>query len=544
MQLELLKNGTWQSAGAVAKEFEKITITPAPDAERIQLKINIPIIDIQSYWIPENRIPENRIPWNIETKSSAQRNFPFIAFFNSEQQNRCSVGLSNLKDDTVIRAKMNQESCNYEITIDIAVNSKTKPFQIIINRRNQPWTKCLNDWRKALKMPLPDFPVAAWQPVFCSWYAVHAAVTQPWLEQNAKLAAELGFGTLIVDDGWCFDEMKRVAPSTIGNWYEMIGDWEMSTQKFPDFTTHVERVRALGLNYMLWVTPILIGAKSKLYQEIKDCVSADYHEGCYRFDPIHEDAGKLIIEKISRLMKDYPLDGLKIDFLDDVPTNPERPRGQETHNFIAALSKAIRAHKDDALIEFRQSYATIGMLPFATQFRAGDVPFDFMDNFHRLAQIRVSVGDGVPVHADPAYWHPNETPENISRHLIASLLGVPMLSMDLAKISKTEKTIISNWLKFYQKHLDTFKNGQWDVKYRNGAVSWVTVFSRNELIVFMNDTWGFAEALRDFDDFKGEIIFLNLSAENMRFLAFEGYDCLGNSTEKNIPSGGFGYFRH
>lgn len=542
MQLELLKNGIWESVGAIVEALEAITITPALDEKEIQLKITVPIVDIQSYWIPGNRTPENRIPWNIEAKSSAQQNFPFISFLNSAQQNRCSIGLGNLKNDTLIYAKMNQEKCHYELTITIAVTPETQPFQVIVNRRDQPWTQCLDDWRKALKMPLLTFPEAAWQPVFCSWYAVHAAVTQSWVEQNATLAAELGFGTLIIDDGWCFDEMKRVTPTALTNWYEMIGDWELSTQKFPDFVNHVRRVRALGLNYMLWVTPILIGAKSKLYQEIKDFVSGDYHEGCYCFDPLHEAAGQVIIGKISRLMKDYQLDGLKIDFLDYVPTNPEQPRGLETHKFIAALSAAIRAHKSDALIEFRQSYATIGMLPFATQFRAGDVPFDFIDNFQRLAQIRISIGDRVPIHADPAYWHPNETPENISRHLIASLVGVPMVSMDLNKITKSEKTIIVGWLAFYQKHLETFKNGRWNIKYHNGAVSWITVSDCRELIVFVNDTWKLNEALDGFKDFAGSIIVLNLTAENMGVTAFEGYDCLGNSTGSNVPSGGLAYF--
>ncbi len=542
MQIERLKNGIWESAGAITEAFEAISLTPALDEKRVKLRINIPIIDIQSYWIPKNRTPENRIPWVIESQSSAQCNFPFLAFLNSAQQNRCSIGLSNLKDDTLITAKMNQEKCQYEITITIAVTPETVPFEVVVNRRDQPWTRCLGDWRETLKLPLPTFPEAAWQPVFCSWYAVHAAVTQSWVEQNAQLASELGFGTLIIDDGWCFDEMKRVTPTTLTDWYELIGDWELSTQKFPDFANHVQRVRALGLNYMLWVTPILIGAKSKLYQEIKDSVSGDYHEGCYCFDPQHEAAGQVVIEKISRLMKDYYLDGLKIDFLDSVPTNPEQPRGQETHKFIAALSAAIRAHKSDALIEFRQSYATIGMLPFATQFRAGDVPFDFIDNFQRLAQIRMSLGDRVPVHADPAYWHPNETPENISRHLMASLVGVPMVSMDLNKLTKPEKTIITSWLAFYQKHLDTFKNGRWDINYHNGAVSWITVSTGKELVVFINDTWRLSEALDGFSDFRGPIILLNLTAEAMSSSALEGYDCLGNSTGKKISSGGLAYF--
>ena len=62
---------------------------------------------------------------------------------------------------------------------------------------------------------LPEFPEGAWEPVFCTWYAVHAAVTQDWVEKNAEVASRLGFRTLIIDDGWCFDVMKRVSPETI-----------------------------------------------------------------------------------------------------------------------------------------------------------------------------------------------------------------------------------------------------------------------------------------------------------------------------------------
>ena len=60
----------------------------------------------------------------------------------------------------------------------------------------------------------PSYPDDAWMPVYCTWYAVHAAVEKQWLEEHVDTAAAMGFGTFIVDDGWCFDDMKRVTPQT------------------------------------------------------------------------------------------------------------------------------------------------------------------------------------------------------------------------------------------------------------------------------------------------------------------------------------------
>ncbi len=532
MQLELWKDGARVSASAVASEFEIITITPQ-ESGIAELHLDIPIIDLQGYWIPDNRAPLARIPWVIEADSAAQRNFPWISFFNTSQENRISVGLDCLYSDVKMVARMNQESCNYQLTIKVVVDKPGRSFRVIVNRRRQPWTRCLQDWREALKLPAVQYPAGAWEPVFCTWYAVHAAVTRDWVEQTAAEAAKLGFGTYIIDDGWCFDDMKRVSPETIGTWYEMIGDWEVSSKKFPDFVEHVKRVQGMGLSYMLWVTPFLIGVKSRLFQQIKDCVFPRYAEGCHTFDTANIEAGKIIIGKLAALMENYPLDGLKIDFLDYVFPNVDAPRSEITRKFIQELTDAVRAPKADALIEFRQSYATVGMLPYGTQFRAGDVPFDFVDNFQRLAQIRVSIGDGAPVHADPVYWHPRETEANISRHMIASLLGVPMLSMDLNTVSEKQKGIIAHWLGLYKRHFDTFTTGKWEIRFGAAGVDWAAVSGEKSRIVILANHHCLSEAAA-----AGNYV-LNLTAEELSLPDAEAYDCLGNRCGAKAVSGGY-----
>ncbi|MBP3394633.1 MAG: alpha-galactosidase [Lentisphaeria bacterium] len=518
--------------------YGKLAVKVPGHSGIMQMRFSVPILDMHGYWVPESRTPSTKIVWVIESKSAGQRAFPFIAFFNSRQINRLSAGLTNLTDDARILAKMNQEKCTYDITIEVALGKDSQDFELVIDQRPQVWTDSLADWRKALALPLPEFPEGAWEPVFCTWYAVHAAVTQDWVEKNAEVASRLGFRTLIIDDGWCFDVMKRVSPETISTWYEMIGDWFLSEKKFPDFENHRKRVQAMGMKYLLWVAPFLIGAKSELYKQLADIVKPEYHEGCYTFDSSRKEAAKLLLGKMKHVIQDYGLDGLKVDFLDYIFPNMEEPRGEDTTHFIQELARTIREVKKDALIEFRQAYATPGMLAYGTQFRAGDVPFDFIDNFHRLAQIRISVGDGVPVHADPAYWHPQESPENISRHMIASLAGVPMLSMDLLAISETEQKIIRHWLGFYQAHRETFNYGKWDVTYHQSGTAYAMVSNERENIIILHDSARIGEALAKAAK---HVFVLNLSPDELPLAGAKTADYEGKaSADGIIPLGGLG----
>ncbi len=518
--------------------YGKLAVKVPGHSGIMQMRFSVPILDMHGYWVPESRTPSTKIVWVIESKSAGQRAFPFIAFFNSRQINRLSAGLTNLTDDARILAKMNQEKCTYDITIEVALGKDSQDFELIIDQRPQVWTDSLADWRKALALPLPEFPEGAWEPVFCTWYAVHAAVTQDWVEKNAEVASRLGFRTLIIDDGWCFDVMKRVSPETISTWYEMIGDWFLSEKKFPDFENHRKRVQAMGMKYLLWVAPFLIGAKSELYKQLADIVKPEYHEGCYTFDSSRKEAAKLLLGKMKHVIQDYGLDGLKVDFLDYIFPNMEEPRGEDTTHFIQELARTIREVKKDALIEFRQAYATPGMLAYGTQFRAGDVPFDFIDNFHRLAQIRISVGDGVPVHADPAYWHPQESPVNISRHMIASLAGVPMLSMDLLAISETEQKIIRHWLGFYQAHRETFNYGKWDVTYHQSGTAYAMVSNEKESIIILHDSARIGEALAKAAK---HVFVLNLSPDELPLAGAKTADYEGKaSADGIIPLGGLG----
>lgn len=508
-------------------------------SRRAVIQFHLPVIDIHSYWTPACRTPSETLDWKIELVSAGQRYLPIVSFFNRGGLNRLTFGVTDLIDDCRIIAQMNQEFCRYDISMELTVPEDCDiEFELLLDSAPGSWQDALARCFARFGVKKPDFPDAAWNPVYCTWYAVHAAITEMWTEETAHRAAELGFGTFIVDDGWCFDESRRVTPQTIGTWYEQVGDWRISEKKFPDFDAHLARVKALGLRYLLWVAPFFIGTKSGFYAELgaKEAVSGvrgecgllnlDCPEGC---DRMHK--------TLIALMERHDLDGLKIDFLDAIPPSVQSPHGRAVVNFVKTLSDGIRAVRPEALIEFREAYATPAMLPYATQFRAGDVPLDWQDNFRRIAEIRLQLGDGVPVHADPAYWHPDELPENISRHMIAALAGVPMLSMDLIGMRDDTKNIVCHWLAFYREHLDTFRSGHWEIFYSGKNLSGAAVSTDKERIVILNDEARAAE-------FCGPgTVLLNLTSSEIRAPGARVTDCRGLPVSGGIPPGGKGFWK-
>jgi hypothetical protein len=107
----------------------------------------------------------------------------------------------------------------------------------------------------------------------------------------------------------------------------------------------------------------------------------------------------------------------------------------------------------------------------------------------RIAQIRLAVGDGVPVHADPIFWSQHETKDNIARHFMAAMAGVPMLSMDLERLPTWQKEEVSKWMRVYSQRIEPFqKKGRWNMVYRNGSLAYVTSIHGDEALVMVVDS--------------------------------------------------------
>ncbi len=499
----------------------------AAAGDRLTLRCTVPIIGIHGFWHPGISRPVAQVQWRIAFASAAQRNVPYLTFFAQDQTNVATVALGCLHEDVEISANVNQQAAIYEITMTVAVRDATEPFAVLVSTRPVPWPTLTPAYRQALGISGPVCPPAAFLPVYCTWYAVHAALDMEFLEASTRQAAALGFGTFIVDDGWSFDESKRVTPEALRNWYRNIGDWAVSERKLPGFKEHIARAQGLGLRYLLWIAPFFVGESSRAMQQVREdggALLTAPHEGQCVIDPRDTAFLDRTQEALLACLDELGLDGFKIDFLDYVPPSVTTPRSHETLAFIRRFIAAVRVRRPGALIEFRQSYATPQMLPYATQFRAGDVPFDYLYNLHRLALIRLLLGDGVPIHSDPVFFHPEESETNVARHMIAALAGVPMVSVDLAALTPRQTQVMRHWLGFYRDHLETFNHGHWSVEYCFDHLEALTVTRGDERIVILLDARGAEARLAGFD---GDMHLLNLSCGSLSAADTQACDVAG-----------------
>ena len=523
----------------VTAALTEINVRPAPKDACVTATMQIPLVDVFACW-HSALTPglTNRIPWVDRISCGAQMNYPFYALVSRNGRVKAAFSSTDIIDDCEITFAINQEKCTGELTFLIAVSPETQPFTLLLDLNSRPLTDALKAWRSKLDLPQLAYPAGAYEPVYCTWYVVHGEVNQAFVEETCPIAKELGFGTLIVDDGWCYDENKRVSPKTIVNWYESVGDWNVSAVKFPQFREHVKRVQALGMNYLLWVAPHLFGRHSKMLEAYKEHTLPDYVEGYYKMD-VNTAETDVLVGKLRSLAKEYALDGLKIDFLDIVPPNAHHPNARNTYRFIEKVCGGLKSDNPNALIEFRQSYATPAMLPWGTQFRAGDAPFDWRLNFGRLVEIRLNLGNLGPVHADPAYWAPGELPENVSRHLMAMLVGVPMLSMDLRTLTETEKRIIRHYIDFYNQHRQLINHGEWSVLFAQAEIAAAIAENETERLVILADGNALADALGS--THKNTWV-MNLSDRTLPIAAAQAFaaDCLP-APNGTIPPGGCGF---
>lgn len=95
--------------------------------------------------------------------------------------------------------------------------------------------------------------------IFNSWASMGINVNEKNILSVAGKAAEIGAELFVIDDGW----------------QSALGDWTVDKEKFPDgLKPAVDKVKALGMDFGLWVEVESFEIKSKLYKEHPDWAMA------------------------------------------------------------------------------------------------------------------------------------------------------------------------------------------------------------------------------------------------------------------------------
>lgn len=120
---------------------------------------------------------------------------------------------------------------------------------------------------------LPKRWMGAERPVLLnSWEAAYFDFDEDKLVSIARAAAEAGAGLFVMDDGW-FGHRDDDTTS--------LGDWQTDRRKLPSGLKALgDRVRALGIEFGIWMEPEMVSPDSDLYRAHPDwCLHIQGREG-------------------------------------------------------------------------------------------------------------------------------------------------------------------------------------------------------------------------------------------------------------------------
>ncbi|TWD83401.1 alpha-galactosidase [Kribbella amoyensis] len=404
--------------------------------------------------------------WGSHRDIRSVRSAPVAAFVGTDDISPLAVSLSSAVRGCDFAVGVNEESAEQlvQLTVDdVEAVDGVHRFVLRIDLRGLHFAEALRgvtaDWSAELGDRVVEVPALAREAMYSTWYSDHQHVSAESVERHAAEGAEYGCRAVIVDDGWQTEDTARG--------YAHCGDWEPTSSTFPDMAEHVRRVHELGVDYVLWIAPPLLGEHSKAWDRFGDRVLG-YVDGlsAWVLDPRCPEVREHIVECCVRPVRDWGVDGLKIDFIDSWAwTNPPAaPDGdcatvdEGVELILAAVTAELRRLRPDLLIEFRQDYVNPRLWQFGTFLRAGDCAMDAVENRVRTIDARLLAGDRA-VHSDMLMWHPEASPVAVAEQFIGALFSTPQVSVELRSHSAEHQQVVRYWLDFAGEHADTLLHG-------------------------------------------------------------------------------------
>lgn len=200
-------------------------------------------------------------------------------------------------------------------------------------------------------------PADAFAPIWCAWG--YGRNFKPGQVYGAlPVVKRLGFRWVTLDDGWQTSE----------------GDWFLNKKKFPngdrDIRAMVDKIHADGFKAQLWWAPLAVDPGTDLINQHPDHLLLNLDGSKQKISwwnawylcPAEPSVVEYHKNLVTRIMKDWDFDGLKLDgqHMNGAPPcyNPSHhhSRPEESVEAVPAFFKAIfdtaRSIKPDALVEF------------------------------------------------------------------------------------------------------------------------------------------------------------------------------------------------
>lgn len=317
-----------------------------------------------------------------------------------------------------------------------------------------------------------------------SWEASYFDINEKKLLSLAKAGKDAGVELFVMDDGW-FGNREDDTQS--------LGDWEENQKKLPHGLSGLcQKIKALGLDFGIWVEPEMINVKSRLYEEhpqwVMQIPGKPHSEGRNQriLDMGQVEVQDYIIETMSRVFSSADISYVKWDMnriVSDyysMSLPPER-QGEVAHRYVMGLyrcMKTLTQRFPDILFEGCSAGGNrfdLGILCYFPQIWASD-------NTDALCRVDIQNGYsyGYPmsvvsahVSACPNHQTLRNTPLETRFHV--ACFGVLGYECNFSDMKKEELEEIKAQIQLYKEWREVLQKGEF-YRGRNGnVIEWTCV---------------------------------------------------------------------
>lgn len=319
-----------------------------------------------------------------------------------------------------------------------------------------------------------------------SWEANYFKFNEGKLAKQAKVAKEAGIELFVLDDGW-FGKRNDDTSS--------LGDWKENREKLKHGLKGLaDEIKALGLDFGIWVEPEMVSEESELYRLHPDWAvkipGKDHSIGRNQMilDLTREEVCTYIIDEMSRVFSSAAITYVKWDmnriFSDYYSTAlpPERQR-EFSHLYVLGLYRILNILTKRFPYILFESCASggnrfdLGMLCYMPQTWASDNT----DAMSRAA-IQTGYSYGYPLsvigaHISGCPNHQTLRSTSIETRFEVAAFGLLGYELNLTELTSEEKKIVARQIAFYKKHREELQYGDFyriknDVE---GVYQWISV---------------------------------------------------------------------
>jgi alpha-galactosidase len=422
--------------------------------EPLSLTVTIPATDAGAWWRPGSTVPHATIPpsWGAAVDETALRGIPLGALLGSRDVARLVYAVDSGPGETQVLAGLVEETADFVIKIAVGGSGTTGDVRLLLDVSGGTFAEAVPEAGRWLQGEQGHRGApGAEDPVLCTWYFAHQHVSAATVLAQADRAAAMGFGTVIVDDGW--------QTSSHGRGYGSCGDWEVTEDKFPDAAGLVEALRARGLRTVWWIGTPFLGYRAKARDLGLSTLRDKPELEAEVLDPRDPFTRAYLVGRMEEIIARTGADGLKLDFLEEFHDQGAPGSVAAAVETVSEIVDRLRGLGVEPLIEFREPYVHAEAARHASMIRVGDCPLNAVQNRVGILDLRLS-RPGTPIHSDPIMWAEGDSPERVAHHLINSLLGVPQVSVDLTRLPAGQSEALMFWLSVWREHRDLLLHGR------------------------------------------------------------------------------------